>query len=126
MNIVGAALHGKLRVTASDLEQEQESLIKKNPKLDKPFLKKTIKGKTEFFSPHNESYRVTNVPGQIVDQDDRLRSVGLWIGIGGGWEWRLPADMSMSFGLRYDVPMSQLYMGDMHAPGFTVCNLPVT
>ena len=66
----------------------------------------------EFFSPHNESYRVTNVPGQIVDQDDRLRSVGLWIGIGGGWEWRLPADMSMSFGLRYDVPMSQLYMGD--------------
>jgi len=31
-------------------EQEQEDLIKKNPKLDKPFLKKTINKKTEYLS----------------------------------------------------------------------------
>jgi len=66
----------------------------------------------EFFDPATETYRVTNLPGSPVDQDDRVALFSAWLGIGLGWEFPLPSAMRLSTGLRYDYPMSQVFRGD--------------
>ncbi|MBM3930546.1 MAG: hypothetical protein FJ336_04605 [Sphingomonadales bacterium] len=66
----------------------------------------------DFFDPSTETYRVTNVPGSPVDQDDRVALFSAWLGIGLGWEFPLPSAMRLSTGLRYDYPMSQVFRGD--------------
>ncbi len=66
----------------------------------------------EFFDPSSENYRVTNLPGSPVDQDDRLALFNAWLGIGFGWEIPLPSAMRLSSGLRYDYPLTQVFRGD--------------
>jgi len=66
----------------------------------------------ETFDPGSESYRVTNVAGSPVDQDDRLALFSAWLAMGLGWEFPLPSGMSLSTGLRYDYPLSQVFRGD--------------
>jgi len=66
----------------------------------------------DFFDPANETYRVTNIPGSPVDQDDRLALFSAWLGIGFGWEFPLPSAMRLNTGLRYDYPLSQVFRGD--------------
>lgn|GEM_PF-5781849 len=66
----------------------------------------------EFFDPSTETYRVTNLPGSPVDQDDRLALFSAWLGIGLGWEFPLSSPMRLSTGFRYDYPLSQVFRGD--------------
>jgi len=66
----------------------------------------------EFFDPSTETYRVTNLPGSPVDQDDRVALFSAWLGIGLGWEFPLPSPMRLSTGFRYDYPLSQVFRGD--------------
>ncbi|MBM3912533.1 MAG: PorT family protein [Sphingomonadales bacterium] len=66
----------------------------------------------DFFDPSNETYRVTNVPGSPVDQDDRVALFSAWLGIGLGWEFPLASPMRLSTGFRYDYPLTQVFRGD--------------
>jgi hypothetical protein len=66
----------------------------------------------DFFDPSTESYRVTNIPGSTVDQDDRVAVFSAWLGIGLGWEVPLPSPMRLSTGFRYDYPLNQVFRGD--------------
>lgn len=66
----------------------------------------------ETFDPATESYRVTNIPGSPLDQDDRLALFSAWLAVGLGWEFPLASGMSLSTGLRYDYPISQVFRGD--------------
>jgi len=69
-------------------------------------------GEGEFFDPSTETYRVTNLPGSPVDQDDRVALFAAWLGIGLGWEFPLSSPMRLSTGFRYDYPLSQVFRGD--------------
>lgn len=66
----------------------------------------------ETFDPSSETYRVTNIPGSPVDQDDRPALFMAWLAMGLGWEFPLSSGMSLSTGLRYDYPLSQVFRGD--------------
>jgi hypothetical protein len=66
----------------------------------------------ETFDPASESYRVTNIPGSLVDQDDRPALFSSWLALGLGWEFPLSSGLSLSTGLCYDYPLSQVFRGD--------------